>query len=149
MPFSPQSKSFVFLKHLCPLGVWVICCTLCACVRVFVCVCEPNSSSLQGPNRLFVFVYRGLWRFASLFLLICIFHEAWWLCHILSPSVFRWAVKRLSGLWWRLSAERKWVLEWSESAASCLPSFRRSFNFANGASACKSGEICRSVLQVN
>lgn len=58
------------------------------CVRVFVCVCEPNSSSLQGPNSLFVFVYRGLWRFASLFLLICIFHEAWWLCHILSPSVF-------------------------------------------------------------
>lgn len=83
--FTPIQK-FCFLEtFMSPRCLkWSAARFVCACL----CVCEPNSSSLQGPNSLFVFVYRGLWRFASLFLLICIFHEAWWLCHILSLSVF-------------------------------------------------------------
>lgn len=76
---STQSELFcplqTFMSPRCRTGA-LRCCTCSLMFSQLVrCVREPNTSSLQGSNCAFVFVYRGPSLFASLFPLICIFHE--------------------------------------------------------------------------
>lgn len=76
---STQSELFcplqTFMSPLCRTGA-PRCCTYSLMFSQLVrCVREANTPSLQGSNSAFVFVYRGPSLFASLFPLICIFHE--------------------------------------------------------------------------